>query len=321
MRPRTGRTSAGESPPAPGLHGGDRAGLAAWLGMDPSAVLDLSASLNPLAPDVGAVVARHLDSIGRYPDPAVATEALAAAFEVDPGRVLLTNGGAEAIALVAYELGGWTQEPDFSLYPRGPQGLGPRWRSDPHNPSGRLMVASGAAHVPTGIWDEAFYPLATGRWISGRVDSHGSGGAVVVGSLTKVFACPGLRLGYVVVPASRTDLAERLRRRQPAWSVNALAVATVPELLECADLAGWALAVASLRGRLVALLRSHGLDPEPSDANFVLVAAPGLRTRLAPYGILVRDCASFGLPDHVRIAVPGPAGMERLADALVSAAP
>ena len=44
--------------------------------------------------------------------------------------------------------------------------------------------------------------------------------------------------------------------------------------------------------------------------------APGLREHLAPRGVVVRDCASFGLPDHVRIAVPDDAGRARLEEAL-----
>ena len=292
--------------PAPGPHGGDGARLAAALGVDPAAVLDLSASLNPVAPDAGEVVAKHLDAAGRYPDPEVATEALAEAMGVDRERLLLTNGGAEAIALVAAEVGGHVEEPDFALYPRAlyPRSSGPRWRSNPHNPTGRLAGDDEGA----GVWDEAFYPLATGRWTRGDED------AVVVGSLTKLLACPGLRIGYVLAGG-----VERLGRRQPAWSVNGLAAAALPDLLAAVDLARWSQAVAELRGRLVAVLRSAGLAPEPSDANFVLVRAPGLRARLAPFGVLVRDCASFGLPDHARVAVPDEAGLARLEEALCAA--
>lgn len=290
--------------PLPGAHGGDGARLAAALGVDPAAVLDLSASLNPLAPDAAAVVARHLDGVGRYPDPRPATAALAAVLEVDPERVLLTNGGAQAIALVAAELGGSVAEPEFSLHPRG---HGPRWRSNPHNPSGCLAGPRERAGLrgrdAVTVWDEAFYPLATGRWTSGE--------AVVVGSLTKVLACPGLRVGYVL--AADPGLVRRLRARQPEWSVNGLAAAAVPDLLDRADLPAWAAGIAALRTELAGVLRSAGLSPEPSDANWVLVRAPGLRTALARHGVLVRDCASFGLPDHVRIAVPGPDGMTRLA--------
>ena len=276
-----------------GPHGGDGARLAAALGIDPAAVLDLSASLNPLAPDAGEVVGKHLDALRRYPDPARATAALAAAMDVDPGRLLLTNGGAEAIALVAAELGGRVEEPDFALYPRGG---GPLWRSNPHNPTGRL--ADGHADV----WDEAFYPLATGRWTRGE--------GIVVGSLTKLLACPGLRVGYVLGGP---------RLRQPAWSVNGLVAAALPDMLDAVDLPAWAAAIAGLRTRLVGILHGAGLQPEPSDANFVLVRAPGLRSRLAPHGILVRDCASFGLPEHVRIAVPDHAGLARLEEVLCAA--
>ena len=296
--------------PPPGRHGGDGARLAAALGVDPAAVLDLSASLNPVAPDPGEVVAKHLDALGRYPDPASATAELAAVIAVGPDRLLLTNGGAEAIALVAAEVGGGADEPDFALHPRGDGG--PRWRSNPHNPSGRLAAADERA----GVWDEAFYQLATGRWTRGDAED----GAVVVGSLTKLFACPGLRLGYVVGPDP--ELIERIRGRQPEWAVNGLAVAAVPDLLATADLPDWAAAVARLRADLTALLDEHDLDPQPSDANYVLCARAGvLRDRLAPHAVLVRDCTSFGLPGHARVAVPDEAGLDRLANALEATAP
>jgi len=295
--------------PAPGPHGGDGARLAAALGVEPGDVLDLSASLNPVAPDPGPAVARHVDALGRYPDPADATVALARAVGVDPGRVLLTNGGAEAIALVAAEMGGHVVEPEFALHPR--QAGGPLWRSNPHSPTGRLAGGDEAA----GVWDEAFYALATGRWTRGDTER----GAVVVGSLTKLFACPGLRLGYVLAPDG--GIVDRLRRRQPMWSVNALAAAALPELLEGADLAGWAAAVARLRADLTGILAVYGLDPLPSDANWVMCArAGGLRERLAPQGVLVRDCTGFGLAGHARVAVPDLAGIERLATALQATA-
>ena len=50
--------SAFLEPPA---HGGDGAALAARLGVDPKDVLDLSASLNPVAPDVAPLVAAHAE--------------------------------------------------------------------------------------------------------------------------------------------------------------------------------------------------------------------------------------------------------------------
>jgi len=232
-------------------------------------------------------------------------------MDVEPSRLLLTNGGAEAIALVAAEQGaGWVDEPDFSLYRRHLAVLDPaagRWRSNPHNPTGRLAVPGDTAAV----WDEAFWPLATGTWTRGDT-RHG---AVVVGSLTKLLACPGLRIGYVLCPTD--DLAGRLAARQPRWSLNGLAAAALPELLGSVDLPAWAAAMSTLRDRLTAVLRKGGYDPRPSHANWLLVDAPHLRDHLAARAILVRDCASFGLPGTVRIAVPDDKGLDRLEAALV----
>jgi histidinol-phosphate/aromatic aminotransferase/cobyric acid decarboxylase-like protein len=300
--------------PPPGGHGGDGARVAAALGLDPAGMLDLSASLNPAAPDPTPLVARHLDAVRRYPDARGATAAMATALGVDPERLVLTNGGAEAIAVVAAETGeGWVDEPDFSLYRRHLPVVrpdAPLWRSDPHNPSGRLALGDETASV----WDEAFYPLATGAWTSGRADQ----GSIVLGSLTKLFACPGLRIGFVLAPDP--GLAARVAARQPEWAVNGLAVAVLPEMLASADLPRWHAEVRRLRIALAQVLARHGLRPEPSDANYVLVPGAGrLRDALAQLGVVVRDCTSFGLPDHVRIAVPDDRGLERLETALAAA--
>ncbi len=284
----------------PGSHGGDGAAVARSVGLDPTTIVDLSMSLNPFAPDVASITGRHLDAVGRYPDERAATLALADAIGVPVEELVLTNGGSEAISLVAAAIGGAVvAEPEFALHPRSTGG--PRWRSNPHNPSGALAAPTDVADV----WDEAFYPLAAGTWTRGDHD------AVVVGSLTKVFACPGLRLGYVLGADS-----ERLTATQPHWPLSTLALAVLVDLLEVADLPAWHIAVIARRRELVALLADHGLAATERDAPWVLVTAPGLRDRLAPHGVVVRDCGSFGWPDVVRIAVPDDRGLERLADAL-----
>lgn len=285
-------------PPA-GNHGGDGERIARALGLDLASILDLSQSLNPVAPDPRPVIAAHLDALGRYPDPTYARDALAQSMNVDPDRLLLTNGGAEAISLVAHLVGGSVLEPEFSLHPRG---TGPRWRSNPHSPSGLLAAASEKAAV----WDEAFYPLATGEWTRGD-------DAIVVGSLTKLLACPGLRVGYVLADAS---FVAYCRRRQSEWSLNGLAASALPDLLSGIDLADSAHRVRTLREQLRALLEAHNMTTRPSDANWLLVERPGLRDALAPSGIVVRDCASFGLHGVTRIAVPNESGLARLAEAL-----
>ena len=303
----------GSAVPPPGEHGGDGARVAAALGLDPDDVLDLSASLNPFVPPVADLAGRHLAALGRYPDVDRAEADLAALVGVDPDRLVATAGGAQAIALVAARLGtGWVDEPDFSLYRRHLGRLdpgAPRWRSDPHSPSGRLAASGERADV----WDEAFLPLAAGAWTRGRP-------GWAVGSLTKAFACPGLRLGYAVAPDG--GAADALRRARPAWAVGGLACALVADLAALADPPGWTAAVAAARAELVSVLAAHGWSPQAADAPWVLVpGARGLRSALARRAVVVRDCASFGLADHVRIAVPDGAGLDRLDTALRAATP
>jgi histidinol-phosphate/aromatic aminotransferase/cobyric acid decarboxylase-like protein len=285
--------------------------VAAAIGCEPSEILDLSASFNPDAPDLMALAKSELDSLARYPDPAAATAAMAAALGTTADSVLLTNGGSEAIALVAGDLGrAAVGGPEFSLYARHLTEVvdpaddpgAPRIRSNPNNPTGRLAAAGEIAAV----WDEAFYPLSTGVWSRGDVAAGRA--AVVIGSLTKVFACPGLRVGYVHADPA---VIARLADRQPRWALNGLAAALVPELLARADLPRWAAATTRRREALTAAIPGV----EPTDANFALVrveeGATEARARLARRGVLVRDCTSFGLPDHVRVAVPDESGLAR----------
>jgi histidinol-phosphate/aromatic aminotransferase/cobyric acid decarboxylase-like protein len=296
----------------PGPHGGDAARLAAALDRPVESVLDLSASLNPLAPDCRAVVAAALDHLHRYPDDASATGALAAAMDVDPDRLVLTNGGAEAIALVGqWRPAGWAEECEFSLYRRHLRTLdpdGPVWRSDPHNPTGRLL----GPDERSAVRDEAFYLLATGQW------TRGDQATTVVGSLTKAWALPGLRIGYVL--AADPDDAADIRALRPRWSVNGLVCAALPDLLAVAEPGTWRDGIAELRQRLVDLLATHGVRTEPSAANYVWAPDAGaLRERLLPHGVLIRDGAGFGCPGAARIAVPDAAGLERLAAVLADA--
>ena len=301
--------------PVPGEHGGDARALARALGVPLGEVLDLSATMNPLAPDVVHLARRFADEVRAYPEAAQATNALASVVGIDPERVLLTNGGAEAIVLVAAELGrAVVIEPEFSLWRRhlglvegDPSNVARRVRSNPNNPTGKLAGVDEQAAV----WDEAFFPLSTGRWTRGDADR----GAIVVGSLTKLFSCPGLRIGYVLAPDA--NLARRLGTRQPMWSVSAIALAVLPVLLEQTALARWSTELAALRKALTDVLEARGFSVAGSDAPWVLVReAAWLRAALAHQGVLVRDCGSFGLDGTIRVAVPSEAGLARLTSAL-----
>ena len=303
-------------PPAD-AHGGDGARVAAALGLDPAAMIDLSASMNPFAPDVGALLHGIPDRLGaalqRYPDSQPATDAMAAAIGVDPDVFVLTNGGAEAIALVAAEVRTANiVEPEFSLYRRHLSSIdvdAPRWRSNPSNPLGQLAGPDEIA----GVWDEAFYPVATGSW------TRGDTAAWRVGSMTKLWNCPGLRLGYVIAPDAES--ARRLARRQPQWSVNTIALEVVPDLLDRTDLPGWRDQIEDLRSAFITALRDLGFLVQDTVTNWVLVEQADLRVDLAMHHVLVRDCTSFGMPGVHRVALPHPSRFDAVLDAFTRVPP
>ena len=54
-------------------------------------------------------------------------------------------------------------------------------------------------------------------------------------------------------------------------------------------------------------LTGLGVDVTPTDANWVLVRTDRpLRDDLIGRGVVVRDCANFGLPGTFRVALPRP---------------
>jgi len=299
-----------------GPHGGEAGAVARAIGLDRSDLVDLSVSLNPFAPPLDDVLSEQLGAIRDYPDVTLAEHELATELGVDAARLVLTNGGAEAIALVAaLQPQGRVDDPEFSLYARHLSSIAdgaPRWRSNPSNPLGKLRsTAASSAVNRCDVWDEAFYPLATGSWTDRTlVDA----GVWQLGSLTKLWSCPGLRLGYALAPDIGS--ADQLRAIQPRWSVNGLALAAVAPMLELTDLVGWSTQIAALRARFGDAVRCVGYRVIDTDVNWVLIDdAPGLRSQLLEHGVLVRDCSSFGLAGTARVALPRPEEFDRVVTA------
>jgi len=234
---------------------------------------------------------------------------MASALDVDTDLLVLTNGASEAIALVAaLHPVGDVVDPEFSQYRRHLAEVRPgamRWRSNPSAPRGRLAAPDDTAAV----WDESYYALATGRWTRGDATSWR------IASLTKVWRCAGLRLGYVIAPTPAD--ADAVRRLQPEWSVNGLALAVVEELAGTSDLERWATQIAESRRTLVRELFDRGLAAIDTEANWILIDDAGwLVEPLFRERILVRELGNYALPGKVRIAAPDDATLDRLLTAI-----
>lgn len=168
------------------------------------------------------------------------------------------------------------------------------------------------------VLDEAYLNFVNGVWDSLPLlkDSAGSN-VVLLRSMTKDYALTGLRLGYCL--ASPGTIV-RLAKLQPDWSVNGLAQAAgLVALADESYLPDARKAVNEARDYLTENLNALGFCVLPSSANFMLVEvgdAARWRDKLMTDGIFVRDCASFGLPDCIRIGIRALPDCQRLVEAV-----
>jgi histidinol-phosphate aminotransferase len=207
------------------------------------------------------------------------------------------------------------------------------WLCSPNNPTGAalpaaLLAALAADHPGTlFVLDEAYSDLLPEpQWTPAQLasdgdDVSGTANLVVLRSMTKYWGLAGLRLGYAIAAPAE---AAALRAASPPWSVNACAQAAGRAALS--DLEHHDAAVALLvaeRHRIATGLRRQGWTTEPTTAGFFLIHAgdaTAARAALLARGCLVRDCTSFGLPEHVRVSPRHPEQNDRLLAAFAALA-
>lgn len=194
---------------------------------------------------------------------------------------------------------------------------------NPNNPTGvylngqevQILVEAVAGAGGLLVIDEAYASFVDNPWDS--VDLAQQGNVVLVRSMTKDYALTALRLGYAL---AAEDLIAQLAALQPDWSVNSMAQAAgLAALADTGYLPKAKMAVDQAKEYLTGRISGLGLTVHPSTANFLLVdVADGAlwRERLMRRGLFVRDCASFGLPQCIRIGIRSLADCQRLVEAM-----
>lgn len=202
--------------------------------------------------------------------------------------------------------------------------------TNPHNPSGALcaredVLAIAEFAAGTGcavILDEAFIDYAPEESL--LADALRLEHLLVLRSVTKFYAMPGLRVGYAVASPST---AQRIAAFLPSWPVTTIALqaaarALGDDLYDKRSLAH----NAALREDLSRKLQGLGIRVVPSFANFLLLEMPAswgsgaqICERLVrDAGIVVRDCADYdGLSGgtFIRVAVKDATDNQRLLEA------
>lgn len=334
-------------------HGGNVRELAAKANCTEEELLDFSASINPLGPPeyLRAVISANISNLLHYPDPTYKDfcAAVAEEYKVDSAQILVGNGSTEIIyalpcalevgrvllpapSYIGYEeaCAAGLQIEHFSLLED--RQFAVDWDSLGNTLQERDLVFLGQPNNPTGttfdlsslqraaqenpkayfVVDEAFIDFIE-QCASAISLTARNPNIIVLRSMTKFYAIPGLRLGFAVAhPAT----AAKIRSVLPPWSVNCLALKLGAKMVLDHQ-------YASLSRTLMANLRSDlkrrlqeikGLKVFDGQANFLLVklVLPGCRmnavqlaSKLLPHGIAIRVCANFeGLDElYFRLAV------------------
>ena len=294
-------------------------------------------------------LAERLTLINHYPEPdAYSLEVLIAAKHgISPNEVLVTSGATDAIYLIAQTLrdeGTFAvKRPTFSEYAdacrmygyeEAPQGGAVRWLCNPNNPTGELRTTDTVKELSRRhhwlIIDQSYEDYTWEPLLSAQhaIDMQN---VIVIHSMTKRFAIPGLRLGYIIAPSAVID---RLRANYRPWAVNALAIEAGHWLLEDEgehhsseepyyreEMRMLLAQTQYLRERLRNIF---GIHVYPTSTNFMLcsirqsTAAELKEYLLAHHGFLIRDASNFeGLSAcHFRIATQLPEFNAELVEAI-----
>lgn len=189
--------------------------------------------------------------------------------------------------------------------------------ANPGNPSGvgierteLQMLADGLPEKTLLVVDEAFVDFCPEKSIIEEVDERKN--LIVLRSLTKFYAIPGLRAGYLAGPVDRV---RQLATFSEPWSLSTPAIAAARTCLLEEEYRQRSLKlIPQWRQHLADGLSVLDLHIFPSAANYLLVQLPeGGRTSgtvarvLYQQGLLVRDCSDFSSLDerYLRIAVRG----------------
>lgn len=286
--------------------------------------------------------------IRNYPEPEpFSVEAvIASKYDIPADCVLVTSGATEAIYLIAQtfslQKASYTASilhPTFSEYEDACRmyGIPPLsaydaaahsilWLCNPNNPTGTVFspaeIRQYAQQFDYVIVDQSYEDYTLAPMLSPQ-DAATSRNILQLHSLTKTYAIPGLRIGYIIAPPSIIRL---LRQFVRPWSVNALAIEAGKWLMEnnvhvLPDLNAYLSETERLRQRLNQI---PGIKASETQTSFFLAqVTPYTATELKDYlaknhHILIRDASNFrGLtPHHFRISTQSPQENNQLVNAI-----
>jgi histidinol-phosphate aminotransferase len=198
--------------------------------------------------------------------------------------------------------------------------------ANPNNPTGRLLDSGELrrflAELPPGVLcvlDEAYAEYAEPEPEGPKLLREGAARLCVLRTFSKVYGLAAVRVGYAL---ASPDVADALDRVRPIFNVNQPAQEAALASLHEHDAVGLRVEHARrARHFLERSLSAAGLEPEPSQTNFVYADVPGgdsegLADRLLREGYIVRALPGFGAPGAIRVTAGREDENEGFAEAL-----
>ena len=282
----------------------------------------------------------RMDVVRSYPEPSAASLEQMIAHEcgITPDEVLVTSGAVDAIYLIAqayrHEGTCCILQPTFREYEDACRVYGYQeredgalcWLCNPNNPTGDVMgtddVLVLAERHRLLIVDQSYEDYTMAPLLQ-PADVVGLDNIILLHSMTKRYAVPGLRLGYMTASAT---IISRLREQYRPWAINALSLEAGKWLVQrgvtaIPDIPSYLAETQRLRAMLNEI---EGIETRDTQTNFFLctiaqATAAELKEYLArEHGILLRDASNFtGLsPHHFRIATQSPTENDALVAAI-----
>jgi len=188
------------------------------------------------------------------------------------------------------------------------------WIANPNNPTGTFVTRDEVqtfldAVPPTVlvVFDQAYYEYVDDPEYPDALEllKGGHDNIIVLRTFSKAYGLAGIRLGYAVATARIRELLDTIKE---PFNLNRLSVVAGPAALADEEWTRHCVAE-NKRGRdfLTAELAAMGLDPAPSQTNFVFFDAKQdaneLFERMLRRGVIIRPAGAWGLPTHVRVTV------------------
>lgn len=204
------------------------------------------------------------------------------------------------------------------------ESLGPGvvWLCNPNNPTGVLLGAGEVEEIRRLCLRKGAFLLVDEAYMNfaDREKSFTARGenVLVLRSMTKDFSIPGLRLGYLKGPQR---LIAAIAAARPEWSLNAPALAAGEAAMKALPeyRRQWEL-VREQTLELAGELEKIGFTVYPPATNFILIRDHSgdliPEQELRRQGMVLRSCASFGLPGYYRIGTSLPEHNSALVKAL-----